>query len=81
MSELWTVNSREWFIGLGTTVGAALLTAVLGVLQSGGLNFDWEAIATVGLISGITYILRKLGTNANGEFVPVAGAKKLFTKK
>ena len=81
MSNLWKLNLNDWSKGLIVAVLASVLQPVLVVLQGGGLVFDWQAILTVGLTAGLAYVLKNLGTNTDGEFVPVAGAKKLFTKK
>ena len=81
LSELWKLNLSDWSKGLIVAVLASVLQPVLVVLQGGGLVFDWQAILTVGLTAGLAYVLKNLGTNTDGEFVPVAGAKKLFTKK
>ena len=81
MSEIWKLNLNDWTKGLIVAVLASVLQPVLVVLQGGGLVFDWQAILTVGLTAGLAYVLKNLGTNTDGEFVPVAGAKKLFTKK
>lgn len=81
LSELWRLNLNDWTKGLIVAVLAAILQPIITVLQGGGLVFDWQAILTVGLTAGLAYVLKNLSTNSDGEFVPVAGAKKLFTKK
>ena len=80
MSNFLKLNVNDWTKGLIVTVLAAILQPILVVLQGGGLVFDWQAILITGLTAGLAYISKNFLTDTDGEFVPVAGAKKLFTK-
>ena len=76
MSSFWTLSTRDWLNGLVMTVGSAVLTAVIQLLQTGtsfGVN-ELKSIALVAVITGLTYLSKKLATNEKGQLL---GSSKL----
>jgi hypothetical protein len=76
MSKFWTLSTRDWLNGLIMAVGSAVLTAVIQLLQTGtsfGTN-ELKSIALVAIVTGLTYISKKLATDEKGNLL---GSKKL----
>lgn len=64
-SKLFKVNGYDLLKGFIVSIISAVLTLLLTQLQSG--NIDWQAVLTVALISAISYILKQLGTDSDGN--------------
>lgn len=64
-SQLFKVNGYDLLKGFIVSIISAVLTLLLTQLQSGSI--DWKAVSTVALISAISYILKQLGTDQEGN--------------
>lgn len=64
-SKIFKLNGYDLIKGLLVSVISAVLTLVLTQLQNGII--DWKAVSTVSLISAISYILKQLGTDSEGN--------------
>lgn len=63
-SKTGTLNWRDLLKGLLLTVISAVLTALLPLIQAGNYKLNWEMIITVASITGISYLLKNLGSPA-----------------
>lgn len=64
-SQFLKLSGYDLIKGLIVSIISAVLTLLLTQLQSG--NIDWQAVSTVALISAISYILKQLGTDSEGN--------------
>lgn len=64
-SQFFKLNNYDLIKGGIVSVISAILTLLLTQIQSG--QIDWKAVYTVALISAISYILKQLGTDQNGN--------------
>lgn len=76
MSNFLRLNATDVTKG----VIVAVLVAVLGALQQAftahGLNlgdFDWAGILNISVIAGVGYLMKNLGTSADGKFLGTIG--------
>jgi len=67
MSKLWKLDGNDFTKGLIVAVVVAVLTLLLKILQANGIHLtlaDLELILTSGIISGIGYLLKNIGTDS-----------------
>lgn len=67
-SDLWKLTIGDFIRGLIVAVISGVLTLFLVVLQTGG-KVDLKTIGTVALTALIAYLLKNLGTDANGDIL------------
>lgn len=67
MSELYKLGTSDWVKGLVMTVISAVLALIVQGIQGGMI--DWKVVGTTALVSGLTYILKQLGTDNQGKFL------------
>jgi len=69
-SKLFSLTSQDFFKGLIVAVIGSVLAIIETSLQSGNLKFDWKAISTTALLSGISYLTKNFFTNSQGQIGP-----------
>jgi hypothetical protein len=74
-SPLGKVNMSDWTKGLIVAVLTAVLTVIYDSVKN-GVPTTWNAVKPVmvsalgiGLTAGIAYVLKNLGTGANGQIL------------
>jgi len=70
-TKLWTLKLGDWERGLIIAVLTTPLTIIYQSLMQTPVTlvFDWKAILGAALAGGIAYILKNLGTGANGKLL------------
>jgi hypothetical protein len=68
-STLFTLNTTDFIKGLLMAVLSSVITVVYQTIEAGSLVFDWKAIGTIALTSGLAYIMKNLFTNSTGGFL------------
>lgn len=69
MSDLFKLNMQDLLKGAVITFITSVLTAVLTILEAGGIP-DWaqiKVIVTTGLIAGVSYLLKNFLTDSQGK--------------
>lgn len=66
MSKLFRLQWEDLVKGLIVSVVGAFLTSVIELLKVGFL-FDWRTVALAGVISGLSYLVKNLGTDEGGK--------------
>ena len=66
-SSIFTLNTNDFIKGLIMAVLSSVITVVYQTVESGSLVFDWKAIGTIALTSGLAYIMKNLFTNSTGK--------------
>jgi hypothetical protein len=69
MSTFLNLNSSDFIKGLIMAVLSTVITVVYQTVEAGSLVFDWKAIGTMALTSGLAYIMKNLFTNSTGGFL------------
>lgn len=77
LSNFLTLNLRDALNGFVVAFLAAALTALVEYLNKGALptGENLKAIAIIGLTAGVSYVVKNLFSNSNGEILkpePVA---------
>jgi hypothetical protein len=77
LSNFLTLNLRDALNGFVVAFLAAALTALVEYLNKGDLptGENLKAIAIIGLTAGVSYVVKNLFSNSNGEILkpePVA---------
>jgi len=67
-STFLTLNSTDFLKGLIMAVLSSVITVIYQTVEAGSLVFDWKAIGTMALTSGLAYIMKNLFTNSTGKF-------------
>jgi hypothetical protein len=67
-STFLNLNTTDFIKGLIMAVLSSVITIVYQTVQAGSLVFDWKAIGTMALTSGLAYIMKNLFTNSTGNF-------------
>jgi hypothetical protein len=67
MSTFLNLNSSDFLKGLIMAVLSSVITVVYQTVEAGSLTFDWKAIGTIALTSGLAYIMKNLFTNSTGK--------------
>lgn len=67
-STIFTLNTNDFLKGLIMAVLSSVITVVYQTVEAGSLVFDWKAIGTIALTSGLAYIMKNLFTNSTGKF-------------
>ena len=71
-SKLFRLDKNDFIKGLIVTVVTAVLTALLKVIETGGLEFNManaKVIATVAITAGISYILKNFASNSEDKIL------------
>jgi hypothetical protein len=68
-STIFTLNTNDFLKGLIMAVLSSVITIVYQTVEMGSLVFDWKAIGTMALTSGLGYIIKNLLTNSTGQFL------------
>lgn len=66
-STFFNLNSNDFIKGLIMSVLSSVITVVYQTVEAGSLTFDWKAIGTIALTSGLAYIMKNLFTNSTGK--------------
>jgi len=69
MSTFLNLNSSDFLKGLIMAVLSSVITVVYQTVEAGSLTFDWKAIGTIALTSGLAYIMKNLFTNSTGKLL------------
>ena len=68
-STFFNLNATDFIKGLLMAVLSSVITVVYQTIEAGILVFDWKAIGTIALTSGLAYIMKNLFTNSTGGFL------------
>jgi hypothetical protein len=68
-STFFNLNATDFIKGLLMAVLSSVITVVYQTIEVGSLVFDWKAIGTIALTSGLAYIMKNLFTNSTGGFL------------
>ncbi len=68
-STFLNLNSSDFLKGLIMAVLSTVITVVYQTVEAGSLVFDWKAIGTMALTSGLAYIMKNIFTNSTGGFL------------
>ena len=68
-STFLNLNSSDFLKGLIMAVLSTVITVVYQTVEAGSLVFDWKAIGTMALTSGLAYIMKNIFTNSTGSFL------------
>jgi hypothetical protein len=68
-STFFNLNATDFIKGLLMAVLSSVITVVYQTIEAGSLVFDWKAIGTIALTSGLAYIMKNLFTNSTGGFL------------
>lgn len=66
-STFLNLNTTDFLKGLLMAVLSSVITIVYQTVEAGSLVFDWKAIGTMALTSGLAYIMKNLFTNSTGK--------------
>lgn len=66
MSNLFKLNWRDVLLGLVMAVIGAILTAIYQALLNGGV-ISLQTIGTVGLLAGLSYIIKNFFSDDTGK--------------
>ena len=69
ISKFLTLNQKDFIKGLLLSVLTAVVTIVYKSVEAGSLTFDWKAIVTTALATALSYLLKNLLTNSQGEIL------------
>ena len=70
LSGFLELNWKDSVKGLFVAVVSGAITALLQVIQSGGLELghaQLSMIVTTAVVSGLSYLIKQLGTDENGK--------------
>ena len=68
-SKFLTLEVKDGIRALFVAVGTSVLTAVMDVLNTNSINFDWKKIGIVALASAGAYILKNWLTNSKDQLL------------
>lgn len=63
-NRYFSVTQEQWIKGLIVAVIGSVLGLIITTLQNGGL-LNWKGILMYGLISGLSYVAKALGTDSS----------------
>ena len=66
-SPFLNINFNDLGKGLILAVLTSVLTVIYTTVQAGSLTFNWSLIATTALTSALSYLLKNLLTNSEGQ--------------
>jgi len=66
-SPFLNIDLKDLGKGLILAVLTSVLTIVYNTVEAGNLTFDWKLILTTGITTGLSYLLKNLLTNSQGE--------------
>lgn len=69
ISKFLTLNQKDFIKGLLLSVLTAVVTIVYNSVQAGSLTFDWKSIGVTALTTALSYLLKNLLTNSQGEIL------------
>ena len=69
MSDMFSLQTRDFIKGLIVFVFGAVLTVILQMLQSGFSNIDYKQIILIATTSAISYLLKNLFSDNQGKFL------------
>jgi hypothetical protein len=69
ISKFLTLNQKDFLKGLLLSVLTAVVTIVYKSVEAGSLTFYWKAIGTTALATALSYLLKNLLTNSQGEIL------------
>lgn len=58
-SKKYSIDTRDFIIGLCIAIGVAALTVIQDQLAGGDLNFNWKEVAAAGISGGVAYLIKK----------------------
>ena len=68
-SKLLWLNLGDFERGLIVAVLSAVLTVIYQSVSTGSFVINWTSVLAVAAASGISYILKNLGTNSEGKIL------------
>ncbi len=68
MSNLFTLNWKDFLKGLLMAVLAPVIAIIYQSVELGSLTFDWSTILKASLLAGLAYIMKNFLTDSNGKF-------------
>ena len=68
-APLFKLSWHDLIKGLIVAVLSAALTALINQLQSGVI--DWQYVINVSSIATLSYVLKQLGTDTNGNIIGI----------
>jgi len=68
MSEMFSLQTRDFIKGLIVFVIGAVLAALYQMLQN-GFAVDYNQIIQIAILSGLSYLLKNLFSNSEGKFL------------
>ena len=74
MSVLGKLNSQDFIKGLVVTVISAVLTALMGILNSPEFSFasiNWNEVVKVAVSSGIAYLIKNFASDSEGRVLGI----------
>ena len=74
-STIFTLNTSDFLKGLIMSVLSSVITIIYQTIEMGSLVFDWKAIGTMALTTGLAYIVKNLFTNSTGGFLKKENGK------
>lgn len=67
-SDFFSLNWRDLGKGLVVAVITAVLTYAWTAYEAGGLtSIDWKVVGSTAIISALSYLMKNLITNSDGE--------------
>ena len=72
-SPLFKLYSNDYVKGFVLAIIGGVITFLYSSIQSGGLNFDWNEIIKIAVISGIGYLAKNFFSNKDGQVLGVIG--------
>jgi len=66
-SVFLNLNLADFGKGLLLAVLTSVLTIVYTTVQSGSLLIDWKLVGTTALTAGLSYVIKNLFTNSDGQ--------------
>lgn len=67
LSEFLKLNILDLVKGIITAAFAAVLAIIYPIVESGSLVFDWGMIWKAALLAAVSYLLKQLFTNSDGQ--------------
>jgi len=68
-SGLGTFKLSDWWRALIVAIIVSPLTIIYDSLMAGGFTVDWKKVLSAAIIGGIAYVLKNLGTGAQGNIL------------
>ena len=66
-SVFLNLNLADFGKGLLLAVLTSVLTIIYTTIQTGSLLIDWKLVGTTALTAGLSYVIKNLFTNSDGQ--------------